>query len=185
MSQPAETIWKKKLQRFGLLRWVFQKCYSLVSYKFSSPFYIFITRWRSQFLLMVARPQDSTNLFAFAKLVSFMSYSVSIWFFFFSKNPASQNLSLELKMFSNLHVYPLPVSVKPKAWKVKQTLRGSSPNFFWHSFLRITGVELARMAENLSFSFFRGNFSYEKATVTKSIFNPDEWMVANFWGLRV
>ena len=46
----------------------------------------------------------------------------------------------------------MPVSVISKAGIVMQTLRGPSPNVFWHSFLRITEVELARKAETFDFS---------------------------------
>ena len=43
MSKPAETVRKQQMQRFLLLGWVFQRCYSNVSYISSRPFQIFIT----------------------------------------------------------------------------------------------------------------------------------------------
>ena len=36
LSKPTETVLKKQLQRFDQLSWVFQRCYSLVSYIFLS-----------------------------------------------------------------------------------------------------------------------------------------------------
>ena len=49
----------------------------------------------------------------------------------------------------------MPVLVVSKArivLQALQALRGHSPNVSWHSFLRITGVELAGNAETFSSS---------------------------------
>ena len=43
MSQPAGSVWKQLLLRFDQLGWVFQRCYSLVSYIFHCPFPVPIT----------------------------------------------------------------------------------------------------------------------------------------------
>ena len=111
--------------------------------------------WRLNCIL-----QCSTNVFVLAKMVRFTSFSVSFCFLLFSKNPAFQYLSLALKKFLHLQVKHLPVLVISKAWIVLQTLRGSSPNVCWHSFLRITGIEFARKAYIFSFSW-RKFYSWE------------------------
>ena len=88
MSQPAEAVWKQQLQKFDLLGWIFQRWCSFDSYIFFRPVPVFVTRKRNQFLLMVCGLQCSSNSIAIAKLVRFVSQSVNICFFFFSKIPA-------------------------------------------------------------------------------------------------
>ena len=72
----------------------------------------------------------------------------------------------------------MPVLVISKARTVLQTLRGLSPNVFWHSFLQITEVELATKAETFSFSW-KKKYNHEERTVAKSFVDFVEWMISN------
>ena len=86
ISQPAETVWKQQLQRFDLLSWVFQRCYSLTSYIFSpvSSFYHLVTKavsvdglWFPMFLKFVW----------YCKIGTFCELVCEHLFFLFQKKP--------------------------------------------------------------------------------------------------
>ena len=86
----------------------------------------------------------------------------------------------------------MPVLVISGAWIVFQTLRGPFPNVFWHSFLRITEVEVARKAETFSFSWKK--IPHGKTTVAKLFLDLasipprqthlDSWLPYWTFGLR-
>ena len=153
MSQPAEIVWKQQLQRVDLLCWVFQRCYSPVSYNFFVRFQFLSPGNDFSFCWWFVGPNDPQ---IYLLLQNWYALWVSLWtfvFFFYSKNSAFHYLSLAILFFwtytFNMCQCVLVIS---KAWKVLQTLLGPSPNVFWNSFLRITGVELARKAKTFSFS---------------------------------
>ena len=112
-------------------------------------------------------------------LLNFYALRVSLRafvFFFFNKNSALQYISLALKILSHIHIRRLPVLSVSKAWIVLQTLRESSVNVFWQSFLRITGVELARKVKLFLLPW--KNSLRENGTVAKSFVNRDELFIA-------
>ena len=110
MTKPAEAVWKQQLQRFDLLRWVFQRCYSLVSYIFLSVsgFYHWVTKsvcgdgfWAPMFL----------NFFCYCKNGTLCELVCRHLFFLFHQNSCFSFSFNDLeKFFAPTHIIYASVS---------------------------------------------------------------------------
>ena len=99
LSQPAENVWKQQLQRFDLLYWVFQRCYSLVSYIFFSSvssFYQPVTKsvsvdglWATIFLKFVC----------YYKIGTFCELVCEQLFFLFQQNSCFSFSFIDIEKF--------------------------------------------------------------------------------------
>ena len=111
MSQPAEAVWKQQLQRFVLLGWVFQRCYSLDSYIFFVRFQFLSPGNEVSFCWWFVVSQYSSNSFAISKNGTLCELVCEHLFFLFEQNSCFSLSSIAIeKFFSSTRITCASVS---------------------------------------------------------------------------
>ena len=150
MSQPAQTVQKQQMQKFDLLGWVFQRCYSLLSSNFFVNFQFLSPGNEVRFCWRFVGP----NVLQFSLLLqNRYALWVSLWTIVFL-SPQNSCFSLSgvgLGIFFALTGITYASISDIKSMKSIADTPLLFPNVFWHSFLLITGVELARKTETFNF----------------------------------
>ena len=176
MSQPAQTVWKQQLQRFDLLRWVFRRCYSLVSCIFFARFQFSPSGNKVFFCGWFVGP-NLPHIFLFLLIVTFWNLVCKHLFF-----PFQQKFRFSLYFIGIENIFAPTCETSASVSDTKST--NSIADTPWICPGRLLPFAFPDYRNRISkktetFSFSWKTFVHENGTVANPFFNDDEHMIAN------
>ena len=106
MSEPTQTVWKQQLQIYDQLGWVFQRCYSLVSYFFFVRFHLYFQPVTKSFSVDGLRAPLFLKFVRFCKIGTLCQLVCERLFFLFQQNSCFSLSFIDIEIYSTLARIP-------------------------------------------------------------------------------